>query len=78
MEQIQGRFMITVTEARTILGDKAESMTDDEIEFVIETLRLMAKDALKLSKEELHRKRDTYRLAQLTYDIYQDKELTNS
>jgi len=66
--------MISVKEARHILGGKAEGMSDEEIRFVIETLHLMAKDALKLSTEEVHRKRDAYRLAQLTYDIYQDKK----
>jgi hypothetical protein len=65
---------ITVEEARQILGKDAEGMADTEIAFVIETLDLIAKDALKLSKEELHRKRDAYRLAQLTYDIYKDKK----
>ncbi len=64
--------IITVEEARKILGKDADDMTNSEIKFVIETLDLMAKDALKISKEELHRKRDAYRLAELTYDIYQD------
>ena len=66
--------VISVKEARKILGKAAESMLDDEIEFVIETIDLMAKDALKLSKEELHRKRDAKRLAGLIYDVYQDKK----
>lgn len=68
--------VISVKEAREILGDKSKGMSDEEIEFVIETLDLMAKDALKIGTEELHRKRDAYRLAQLTYDIYQDKKAT--
>lgn len=67
------KLVLSVSEARKILGKKSEGMSDEEIEFVVETLDLMAKDALKLSKEHLHRKRDAYRLAQLTYDIYQDK-----
>jgi hypothetical protein len=66
-------LIISIQEARKILGKKAEGMTDAEIAFAIETLDLIAKDALKLSKEELHRKRDAYRMAQLTYDIYRDK-----
>ena len=49
-------------------------MSDEEIEFVIETLDLMAKDALKISTEEAHAKRDAYRLAKLTHDIYKDKK----
>ena len=67
-------MIVTVKEARDILGKEAEDMSDSEIEFVIETLDLVAKNTLKLSKEELHRKRDAYRMAQLTYDIYQDKK----
>jgi len=67
-------LIISVQEARELLGKDAEGMTDAEIAFVIETLDLMAKDALKLSKEELHRKRDAYQMAQLTYDIYQDEK----
>lgn len=66
--------IISVKEARVILGDKAADMSDREIDFVKETLDLIAKDALKISKEELHRKRNAYRTAQLTYDIYQDKK----
>lgn len=70
--------IISVAEAREILGKDAESMSNEEIVFVIETLDLMAKDALKISREELHRKRDAYRMAQLTYDIYQDSKKKSS
>ena len=68
------KHIISVEEARKILGKKADDMTNEEIEFVIETLDLMAKDALNITKEELHRKRDAHRLAVLTYDIYKDKK----
>lgn len=71
---MNSRLIVSVKEARELLGKDAEGMTNDEVQFVIETLDLMAKDALKLSKEELHRKRDAYRMAQLTYDIYQEKK----
>lgn len=64
---------ISVQEARKILGKKADGMSNDEIQYVIETLHLMAKDALGISREKVHTKRDAYRLAQLTYDIYKDK-----
>lgn len=67
-------LIVSIEEARKILGKDSESMTDDEIAFTIETLDLMAKDALNLSEEDLHRKRDAYRMAQLTYDIYKDKK----
>lgn len=68
-------MMISVQEAREILGNDAKDMTNDEIEFVIETIGIMAKDALKISREELHQKRDSMRMANLAYDIYQDKKL---
>lgn len=68
------KLIISVKEARKILGKKSEGISDEEIEFVIGTLDLMAKDALKISTEEVHRKRDAYRLAQLTYDVYQNKQ----
>ncbi len=68
------KTIISVKEARKILGEKAAGMSYEEIEFVVETLHLVAKDALKISIEEIHRKRDAYRLAQLTYDIYKDKK----
>jgi len=66
-------LLISVSEAREILGENAKDMTDSELEFVLETLGLMANDALKISTNELHKKRDAYRMAQLTYDIYKDK-----
>lgn len=46
-------MIVTVKEAREILGKDSGGMTDEEIEFVIGTLDLTAIDALKLSKEEL-------------------------
>lgn len=64
---------VSLAEAREILGEKAEGMSDDEIQYVIDTLRLMAQDALGISREQVHMKRDAYRLAQLTYDVYKDK-----
>lgn len=67
--------IISIKEARKILGKPAENMTDEEIESTVETLDLLAIDALKLSKEELLRKRDAKKLAELTYDIYQEKKL---
>jgi len=69
-------MIVSIKEAREILGKDAAGMTDDEIEFVIETLDLMAVDALKLSKEELIRKRDAKQLADLTYDLYRESQNT--
>ena len=53
-------------------------MTDLEIEEVISTLDLMAKDAIKVSKEKLLMNRDAKRMAELIYDIYQDKKMGHS
>jgi len=46
MEPDPEKFMISVTEARKILGNNADDMSDDEIATVIETLELLAKDAI--------------------------------
>ena len=67
-------LVISVGDARKILGQVADDMTNDEIIDVIESLDLLAKDALKVSKEDLLRKRDAKRLAELTYDIYRENK----
>jgi hypothetical protein len=69
--------VISIQEARTILGADARDMTDTEIEYLIEALDIMAKDALKLAKDELHRKRDAKQMAELIYDVYKDKKDIN-
>jgi len=66
--------VVSVEEAREILGLDAVGMSDEDIVNVITTLDLMAKDALQLAREQLHRKRDAKDLANLIYDIYQDKK----
>jgi hypothetical protein len=53
-------------------------MTNIEIKDVIETIDLLAKDVLKVGKEELFRKRDAKRMAELIYDIYQDDKSKNN
>lgn len=70
--------IMSVEEARKILGKNADSMTDREIQDVVETLDLVAKDALRQAKEKLLRKRDAKQLAELIYDIYQDKRRSES
>ena len=67
-------LVVSVLEVRKILGKDAEEMSDSEIKEVIETLDLMAMDALQVSKEDLLRKRDAKRLAKLTYDIYRQNK----
>jgi hypothetical protein len=68
------RLIVTVEEARTILGSDASSMTDEEITEVISSLDIMAKDALETAQAKLRMKKDANDLANLIYDIYQDKK----
>lgn len=65
---------ITVAEARKILGKDANTMTDAEIEEVISTLTLMARDTIETIKHKILRKRDAKRLAELIYDMYKDQK----
>ena len=46
MELNPEKYMVSITEARKILGKNADDMSDDEIATVIETLELLAKDAI--------------------------------
>ena len=66
--------IISIKEARKILGKDAIGMADDEIANVIETLDILAKDALQKAREKLRIKKDARELAQLIYDIYKDKQ----
>ncbi len=66
--------IVSIKEAREILGANATGMSDDEILEVITTLDLLAKDALEQARTRLRMKRDAKDLANLVYDIYQDKE----
>lgn len=66
--------IISVNEARKILGKDAVGMTDDEIANVIETLDILAKDALQEAQRKIRMKKDVKALAELIYDIYQDKK----
>ena len=43
--------MMTVEEARKILGDAAEQLSDTQIEELITTLSLMANDALRVASD---------------------------
>ncbi len=70
--------VISIKEARKILGKDAQSMTDAEITEVVSTLTLLAKDTLETARLKMLRKRDARRLAELTYDIYQDEKRTKN
>jgi hypothetical protein len=65
---------VSVEEAREILGTDAVGMSDEDIIEVISTLDLMAKDALETARYQLRMKKDATDLANLIYDIYQDKK----
>lgn len=66
--------IISVEEAREILGDVASRMSDEELTETIKTLDLLAKDALEQARREVQMKADARDLAELIYDIYQDKK----
>lgn len=67
-------MIVSVKEARDILGDLAKNMSDDEIAQVIDTLHVVAKDSLQLARNKIKMHNDAHDLAQLIYDIYQDKK----
>ncbi len=65
-------MIISIKEARKILGNIANTMTDKQIEELVETLDVLAVQALKIAREK-RIKEDAQALAELTYDIYTDK-----
>lgn len=69
-----GKPIISVKEARKILGSVADRMSDEELLETIGTLDLLAKDALDQAKRKVQMKADAADLANLIYDIYQDKK----
>lgn len=64
-------LIISVKEARKLLGDDAKKMSDDEVEKLIRDLDVMARYALKEARKM--REEAALALAQLIYDIYKDK-----
>lgn len=66
--------IISIKEARKLLGKDASRMSDEELLETIETIDLLAKDALDLARHKLQTKADARDLANLIYDIYQDKK----
>jgi hypothetical protein len=66
--------VISVKEARKILGADSDDMSDDELLELIGTLDLLARDALKLAHEQLLMKKDANALASVIYDVYKDKK----
>ena len=66
-------LIISVKEARKILGESYEHMSDEEIERLIIDLDAIAVYALREAREK-HLKEDANKMAHLLYDIYQDKK----
>jgi hypothetical protein len=62
--------IISVEEARNILGEDALQMTDTEILNVINTLDLLAKDALQEAQRRIRMKKDAKGLAEVIYTEY--------
>jgi hypothetical protein len=65
--------IVSIEEARKILGSKADNMSDAEIVELVDNLDVIAVEALRLSHEK-HMKEDAMAMANLIYDIYQDKK----
>lgn len=68
------KLIISIKETRRVLGKSTEKMSDKEIENTIETLDLLALQALKQAEEERLQKQDAQKLAELTYDIYKESQ----
>ena len=69
--------IVSIEEARDILGEDAEALTDQQIAEVIGTLDLLAKDTLQKAREKVIMKKDAKKLAELIHDCYQG-ELGNA
>lgn len=65
--------IISVKEARKILGKGYAHMSDSEVENLIQNLDAIAVAALKDAREK-RMKEDAEALANLVYDIYSDKK----
>lgn len=65
-------LIVSVAEARNILGQISDDMSDEQIIETVKTLDVLAVEALK--SVERKRKADAFALANLIYDIYKDKK----
>jgi hypothetical protein len=66
--------IVSVEEARQILGEDAVGMADDEILNVINTLDLLAKDALQEAKRKIRIMQDAKGLAEIIYSEYKSQK----
>lgn len=69
-------MIVSVEEAREILGKEAEKMTDAQIIELVQNLDAIAVAALRDVMAK--RKEDAMDLANLIYDIHRDKKHTNN
>lgn len=69
-------MIVSVKEARKILGKTAKEMTDHEIIELVDNLDAIAIEVLKQAREK-HIEEDSMAFAELLYDIYQDKKRKN-
>jgi hypothetical protein len=65
-------LIISVKEARELLGKAGQDMTEEEIEDLIINLDVIAKHSLEMARKKLHIKRDARELAELIYDVYHE------
>jgi hypothetical protein len=65
-------LIVSVEEAREILGQSANKMTDEEIIELVQNLDAIAVCALRDATQK--RKDDALALANVVYDVYQDKK----
>lgn len=68
------RTNVSVAEARELLGESADRMTDEDLLEVLNTLDLLAKDAVENARRKVIMHSDAKDLANLIYDIYQNKK----
>lgn len=66
-------MIVSVKEARKILGKMAKEMTDEEIIELVNNLDALAIDALRQAREK-RMKEDAMAFAELLYDIYRNKK----
>lgn len=67
------KLIMSIKEARKILGSDAEGMSDQEISLIVETLHTLAKAAIEDAKVKSRMKQDAGELASLIYDITKEK-----
>ncbi len=57
--QFKANPVVTVTEARKILGDEAKDMTDDAIQQLVDDLDILAQYTIKMVQEFTKKDTDT-------------------